>query len=132
MITGFNHLTLSVKSLNVSLVFYTELLGLKPQVRWQQGAYLSAPNLWLCLMQGESKPSADYSHVAFSVDADTLLLLQGKLAKAGHKFWQENSSEGDSCYFIDPDGHKLELHVGDLQTRLAALREAPYETLHWY
>lgn len=31
---------------------------------------------------------------------------------------EENLSEGDSLYFLDPDGHKLELHVGSLQSRL--------------
>ncbi|HBP6801995.1 LysR family transcriptional regulator [Pseudomonas aeruginosa] len=40
--------------------------------------------------------------------------------------WKQNRSEGDSFYFLDPDGHRLEAHVGDLRSRLAACRQAPY------
>nr|EKU2858816.1 hypothetical protein [Enterobacter roggenkampii] len=40
--------------------------------------------------------------------------------------WKQNKSEGASFYFLDPDGHKLELHVGSLAARLAACREKPY------
>ncbi|EIM03354.1 hypothetical protein UU5_00730 [Rhodanobacter sp. 115] len=46
--------------------------------------------------------------------------------------WKENRSEGDSLYFLDPDGHKLEIHAGDLRSRLAALRQQPYEGLELY
>lgn len=44
----------------------------------------------------------------------------------GVREWKQNRSEGDSFYFLDPDGHRLEAHVGDLRSRLAACRQAPY------
>ncbi|WP_341503935.1 fosfomycin resistance glutathione transferase [Gallaecimonas sp. GXIMD4217] len=132
MVTGLNHLTLQVRELDRSLDFYVTLLGMTPQVRWHGGAYLSAGPLWLCLSLGESRPSDDYSHIAFSVDAGNFEALAERLAANGIRHWQPNRSEGESLYILDPDGHKLEIHLGCLQSRLAALKEAPYPGLRWF
>ncbi|NER83349.1 MAG: glutathione transferase, partial [Leptolyngbya sp. SIO1D8] len=40
--------------------------------------------------------------------------------------WQNNRSEGASLYILDPDGHKLELHVGDWRSRLTAAKANPF------
>lgn len=39
MITGINHITLAIKDLNKSFAFYANVLGFKPLVRWDKGAY---------------------------------------------------------------------------------------------
>lgn len=46
--------------------------------------------------------------------------------------WRDNRSEGASFYFLDPDGHRLEAHVGDLASRLRACREHPYAGMRFY
>ena len=69
--------------------------------------------------------AADDTHIAFSVDAADFEDLSARLAKAGALSWKDNKSEGASFYFLDPDGRKLELHVGDLESRLAYYRAHP-------
>ncbi|MCC2616486.1 fosfomycin resistance glutathione transferase [Aestuariibacter halophilus] len=131
MASGLNHLTLTVSNLDRALTFYTQVLGFKPHARWDNGAYLSQDSLWLCLSKGTSQPAKDYSHIALSVTAEGFELQCNKLRLANAPQWQDNSSEGQSYYFLDPDGHKLEIHVGDLQSRLQSLRTASYAGLQW-
>ena len=49
--------------------------------------------------------------------------MKNKLKSKKIKEWKINTSEGDSLYILDPNNHKLELHVGSLQTRLNYLKE---------
>ncbi|WP_338290483.1 VOC family protein [Planctobacterium marinum] len=131
MISGINHLTFAVSDLEVSLDFYSNLLGLAAEVKWNNGAYLSGPGIWLCLTKGRPNPDQDYSHVAFSVESEQFTALQEKIVAAGFGTWQENTSEGDSLYFLDPDNHKLEIHCGNLSQRLDSLKQKPYAGLKW-
>lgn len=131
MLTGLNHITLSVSDLPRALQFYQQLLGFQLEVRWARGAYLSLPGFWLCLSLGEAKPAQDYSHLAFSIPEQDFAAFAAKLRAAAVVEWQQNSSEGVSLYFLDPDGHQLEIHCGSLQSRLASLRQQPYAGLQW-
>lgn len=128
-VTGLNHITLAVSDVARSFDFYVDLLGMTPRARWSAGAYLSSAGLWLCLSVDEVSPATDYTHVAFSVPLDDMPEWQLRFADADVRLWKENTSEGESIYFLDPDGHQLELHAGDLQSRLHSLRTAPYEAL---
>lgn len=126
MITGLNHLTIAVSNLSRSFDFYTDVLGFDPQGCWDKGAYLSAGDLWICLALETAMPARDYTHYAFSVnDADFTESVK-KLESYGSTCWKNNTSEGSSYYFLDPDGHKLEIHSGDLQSRLVAIESKPY------
>ena len=122
MLSGLNHLTLAVSQLAPSVAFYQQLLGMTLHARWDSGAYLSCGDLWLCLSLDPQRritppEESDYTHYAFSIsEAD----------------WKLNRSEGASHYFLDPDGHKLELHVGSLAQRLAACREQPYKGMVFF
>ena len=121
-ITGLNHLTLSVSDLERSLVFYSGLLGFAVRWRGPSSAYLEAGTLWLALVvdsEVRRGPLPEYSHVALSVAASEMSTCIAKLAAAGVVRWQESERE-DSFYFLDPDGHKLELHSGGLKGRLVS------------
>jgi glutathione S-transferase fosA5 len=136
VVGGLNHLTLSVSELERSFAFYREVLGLRPLARWAKGAYLLAgESTWVCLTLDaatRSEPLPEYSHFAFSVSAADFNVLSERLRQAGAREWQSNSSEGASLYFLDPDGHKLELHVGDWRSRLAACRERPFAEIEFF
>lgn len=131
MLTGLNHLTLASGDLDRSLAFYRDLLGFHPHVRWSGGAYLSLGTLWLCLSCDTPAPARDYTHVALSIDPEHFATFCERLRAAAVVEWKQNSSEGDSIYLLDPDGHRLEIHAGDLASRLSALRQAPYAGLEW-
>ena len=122
MITGLNHITLAVTDISQSFDFYANILGFKPLCRWNEGAYFLLGDLWFCLnldRNRSNEPSPCYTHIAFSVSAGDFATTSRNLLDAGCKTFKDNTSEGDSFYFLDPDGHKLELHVGDWKTRIA-------------
>jgi glutathione S-transferase len=129
MLTGLNHLTLAVRNLEPSVDFYRQVLGFELHARWDAGAYLSLGGLWLCLSLAPLKtavPAHDYTHYAFSIAQEHFTAFLQRLRDRDVEQWQQNRSEGDSLYFLDPDGHKLEAHVGDLASRLAKCRAQPY------
>jgi catechol 2,3-dioxygenase-like lactoylglutathione lyase family enzyme len=120
MIAGLNHLTFAVSDLERSMAFYTGLLGFSVRMHGPSSAYLQAGTLWLALVLEAAErggPARGYSHAAFSVTASEMPRLVNTLMKAGVRPWQE-SDRSDSFYFADPDGHKLELHSGDLENRV--------------
>jgi catechol 2,3-dioxygenase-like lactoylglutathione lyase family enzyme len=129
MIEGLNHITLSVHNLDISLPFYVDLLGCKPLARWKTGAYLTAGSLWLCLTLDKNTrqtPLQEYTHIAFTVSSDNFPIMKAKIKSFGVNIWKQNNSEGQSLYFLDPNGHKLEIHVSGLNDRITACKQAPY------
>jgi catechol 2,3-dioxygenase-like lactoylglutathione lyase family enzyme len=132
MITAFNHVTLAVSDLEASFAFYTEVLDLRPIARWLKGAHLRAGSDWLCLALGDTArraPVAEYTHLAFTVSQADYAVMERRLTEEKVTIWQRNHSEGESLYFLDPDGHKLEIHASDLSARIRALRSAAPEGL---
>jgi len=131
MITGINHITIAVSDLEQSVEFYKNVLELKAHVIWARGAYFSAGDLWFCLSVDPPCEKTDFTHIAFTVNSVEFDDFCEKLIRKGVLQWKQNSSEGDSMYFLDPDGHKLEIHVGNLQTRLKSIKEKPYSNTQW-
>jgi glutathione S-transferase fosA5 len=129
MIKGINHITLAAKDLGLSFRFYTEVLGFRPLALWNKGAYLLAGNSWLCLAldnKTRTGPLEEYTHTAFTVSIEHFEELSKRIIGSGAVIWHQDLSEGKSLYFLDPDAHKLEIHIGDWQSRLASCILEPY------
>ena len=131
MLIGLNHITIAVSDIERSLKFYVKTLGFKGHVKWDSGAYLSLGNLWFCILLDNPDSREDYSHLAFDIDENKYNEMCSLLCESGIRQWKTNSSEGDSLYILDPDGYKLEIHAGSLESRLENLRSNPYKGLIW-
>lgn len=131
MIEGINHITLAVSDLSRSVAFYADGLGCRLVSRFDNGAYFDINGTWFCLSldpDAATQDRGDYTHIAFSIAADAFDAFERRLSEIGAPIWKENRSEGASIYFLDPDGHKLEAHVGTLASRLAAMGQRTVET----
>lgn len=129
MISGINHITIAVRNLEESFSFYKDILGFQPLMRHSKGAYFLAGNFWVCLdldPTTRKEPLPEYTHFAFSIDEKDFNSMNERLLKADVKKWKENVSEGDSLYFLDPNGHKLEIHVGDWKSRIESIKKNPW------
>lgn len=129
MLSGLNHITIAVSDISRSFDFYVHTLGFTPKARWATGAYLYPGNLWLCLSADVVASREDYTHYAFSIRSEDFDAFAAHLKSSGVTEWKTNKSEGKSIYFLDPDGHKLEIHDGDLDSRLSASMKHPYEKM---
>jgi catechol 2,3-dioxygenase-like lactoylglutathione lyase family enzyme len=135
VIQGINHITLSIADVERSFAFYSVVLGFRPVAKWPEGAYLLAGDLWVALVvdpQTRQGPLPEYTHVAFAVAKQDFEPLSWRIRSSGATIWQANWTEGESLYFLDPDGHKLEIHASDLATRLAAARAQPWDGLEFF
>ncbi|EGQ8735149.1 fosfomycin resistance glutathione transferase [Vibrio parahaemolyticus] len=131
MISGLNHITLAVSDLERSLKFYIDTLGFTGHVKWDNGAYISIGGTWFCLSCDSPCPKTDYTHIAFDISREDFEHFSSRVISSDIEVWKQNISEGQSLYLLDPDGHKLEIHVGSLKSRLEALKIKPYSGLVW-
>ncbi len=128
MLLGINHITLTVQNLEEDFSFYRDILGLTPLCKIKnKSAYFLCGKDWLVLVEDRQKSNSQkndsYAHLAFSVGNDEFVLMSEKIKKAKVVIWQNNKSEGDSLYFLDPSGNKLEIHLGDWESRITSLKE---------
>ncbi len=135
MIAGINHITLSVRNVEESFVFYTQVLGFHPAAKWPKGAYLLADDVWIALVLDRHVRESvlpEYTHIAFTVCPQSFEALSERITLSEAEIWQDNWTEGASLYFLDPNGHKLEIHASDLDTRIRTAKESPWEGLKFY
>lgn len=135
MINGINHITFAVSDLEKSVDFYVNILGLRLVGKWDKGAYLLAGNQWVALNIDDAvvlERKSDCTHISFNVLSTDFQKMKDKLKSAGVKSFKKNSSEGESFYFLDPDGHKLELHYNTIEDRLEWEKKSNWSTFESY
>ncbi len=133
MIKGINHITLAVSDLEASVCFYERVLGLRLVSVHEGGAYFEAGDTWFCLVidsAAADQSRLDYSHIAFDLSQENFAAFKKKLITNSARIWKQNASEGLSIYFLDPDGHKLEAHVGTLESRLRSMRSHNHTSIN--
>jgi catechol 2,3-dioxygenase-like lactoylglutathione lyase family enzyme len=134
-IKGLNHITLACTNIEKSFAFYKDVLGFKPLVKWDQGAYFLVGDFWFCLnVDLAREPQSCYTHYAFSVSSEDFEMMADKIQNSGAHIFKDNTSPEKSLYFLDPDGHKLEIHVGDWKSRIEAKKGNPgkWKNVEWF
>jgi hypothetical protein len=60
--------------------------------------------------------------------------LSQRIVKSGAKIFKDNTSPGESLYFLDSDDHKIEIHVGNCQDRIRAKKEnqGNWKNVEWF
>lgn len=141
MITGLNHITLAVKDIEKSFIFYRDVLGFTPLCKWEGSAYFLVGDpddpraLWFCLNRDKRREATSCStHYAFSVLPQDFQTLSERIISFGAEIFKKNASPGKSLYFLDPDGHKLEIHIGNWKARIQAKKENPgnWHNVEWF
>ncbi len=93
-------------------------------------AYFDLNGLWLALNLEENVPrnqeNSSYTHIAFSIEDEDFEDIALKLKDLNVHILpsrERNEMDKKSIYFTDPEGHKFELHTGNLEDRLFYYRE---------
>ena len=127
MVKGINHINISVSDIERSFSLYKDTFGFKPFCRSEGSAYFLAgyPDdpgcLWFSLnldQSGLQRPSPYNTHFAFRVGDQNFDALINHLIEPRAQIFKDNTSPEKSLYFLDPDDHKLEIHVGHWQARI--------------
>lgn len=117
---GIDHVALTVRDVERSVQWYVDILGLERQ---HEGMWSGIPvfvgkgNTGIALfpVSADAKPTRGAHreirllHLAFRANRENFLAAERELQKRGIKFEFQDHEISHSIYFLDPDGHELEI-----------------------
>ncbi|WP_299740121.1 VOC family protein [uncultured Rossellomorea sp.] len=122
-ITGFNHLTINVSSLEESLTFYMEILQAVLVHKGRMDAYLEWGPIWICLQEKDSLGTSrgyGVDHIAFSINEEEFFKAVQRLKEKEVCIVRGplRRGKGWSVNFLATDNIQFELHTSNLQERM--------------
>ena len=124
-VEGLDHVALTVRDVARSVAWYQDVLGLERRYQDVWGDYpavvgAGATSLALfptSVADPAPPPGRDViamRHVAFRVDRATFVRARGELEARGLDVRYQDHTASHSLYFVDPDGHQLEITTYDV------------------
>jgi catechol 2,3-dioxygenase-like lactoylglutathione lyase family enzyme len=123
---GIDHVALAVLDVERSAAWYIDVLGFERlhQEMWDGvPAFVGKGTTAVALFPRRSGDSAapqdkragtDMLHLAVRADRENFLAAQEDLKKRGIKFEFEDHEISHSIYFLNPDGHRIEITTYEL------------------
>jgi catechol 2,3-dioxygenase-like lactoylglutathione lyase family enzyme len=119
MAAQLNHTVVGARDALASATFLSEILGLPAPVRFGHFQAVSTAN-GVSLDYASVGPDAEIvpQHYAFLIDEDEFDTIFGRILERGLDYWADprqarpgeiSTDHGRGCYFLDPDGHYLEI-----------------------
>ncbi len=129
-ISGLDHVAISVRDLEKSLQFYTQVLGLKVTEREYSKPgieyFLDCGTALIGLIQGSESDGKHLlqdgglggNHVSFRVHTRDFDRIVEEVKRIGLTItFQKKREKSWSLYFLDPDGNKLEVTAWPLEDK---------------
>ena len=122
---GIDHVALAVRDVRSSARWYAEVLGLQrlhEEVWGDFPAIVGNGTTAIALFpvkveQPKPRPGSDtiaMLHLAFRVDRANFTAAKAALSGRGIDFTEQHHGIAESIYFLDPDGHQLEITTSEL------------------